>query len=235
MNKFVTIGLGAAAVVVVLFLAPSFSVRRRRLRADWALTRPPTATAEPTPDADRSGAVELGDGSFPRARSSSRRRCPGWRRRAITVDIPAPGWTYSELDRVLEKGEGCGPAGSRRCCLACHRQPGRASTCTGIRASGASTTPETPATTVEEIVAALAAQASRDASAPVDVTVGGYAGKMITLHVPMREVPTRPGTSSTIATRRIRQLRDRRSEPSRDHQGRARSTSCGSWTWRARS
>ena len=44
--------------------------------------------------------------------------------------------------------------------------------------------PETPATTAEEIVAALAAQASRDASEPVDVTVGGYAGKMITLHVP---------------------------------------------------
>ena len=54
----------------------------------------------------------------------------------------------------------------------------------------ASTTPETPATTVEEIVAALAAQASRDASEPVDVTVGGYAGKMITLHVPM--TPTSP-------------------------------------------
>ena len=33
--------------------------------------------------------------------------------------------------------------------------------------------PETPATTAEEIVAALAAQASRDASEPVDVTVGG--------------------------------------------------------------
>ena len=47
-----------------------------------------------------------------------------------------------------------------------------------------STRPDTPATTVDEIVAALAAQASRDASEPVDITLDGYAGKTITLHVP---------------------------------------------------
>jgi hypothetical protein len=33
-------------------------------------------------------------------------------------------------------------------------------------------------------MAALAAQASRDASAPVDITLDGYAGKAITLHTP---------------------------------------------------
>ena len=48
----------------------------------------------------------------------------------------------------------------------------------------ASTRPETPATSADEIVAALAAQASREASEPLDITVDGYAGKMITLHVP---------------------------------------------------
>jgi hypothetical protein len=47
-----------------------------------------------------------------------------------------------------------------------------------------STMPETPVTTVDEVVAALAAQASRDASDPLDVTIGGYTGKRITLHVP---------------------------------------------------
>jgi hypothetical protein len=47
-----------------------------------------------------------------------------------------------------------------------------------------STTPETPATTVDEIAAALAAQASRDASDLVDVTVGGHPEKKVTLHVP---------------------------------------------------
>lgn len=47
-----------------------------------------------------------------------------------------------------------------------------------------STRPDTPASTVDEIVAALAAQPSRNASEPVDVTVGGYAGQSIILHVP---------------------------------------------------
>jgi hypothetical protein len=46
------------------------------------------------------------------------------------------------------------------------------------------TTPDTPATTVDEVVAALTAQASRDASDPVDITVDGYTGKSIILHVP---------------------------------------------------
>ena len=48
-----------------------------------------------------------------------------------------------------------------------------------------STKPDSPATTVDEIAAALAAQPSRDASEPVDVTLAcGYSGKKITLHVP---------------------------------------------------
>ena len=47
-----------------------------------------------------------------------------------------------------------------------------------------STMPDTPATTVDAIVAALASQASRDASEPVDITLDGHAGTSITLHVP---------------------------------------------------
>jgi hypothetical protein len=47
-----------------------------------------------------------------------------------------------------------------------------------------STRPDTPATTVDELVAALASQPSRNQSVPEDITVGGYAGKKITLHVP---------------------------------------------------
>jgi hypothetical protein len=47
-----------------------------------------------------------------------------------------------------------------------------------------STRPDAPATTVDEIVAALASQASRDASKPEKISVGGYPGKRITLHIP---------------------------------------------------
>ena len=46
------------------------------------------------------------------------------------------------------------------------------------------TKPNAPATTVDELMAALAAQALRDASTPADITLDGYAGKSITLHVP---------------------------------------------------
>lgn len=46
-----------------------------------------------------------------------------------------------------------------------------------------STRPDAAATTVDELVAALANQASRNPSAPEEITVGGYPGKKITLHV----------------------------------------------------
>ena len=43
---------------------------------------------------------------------------------------------------------------------------------------------DTPVTTVDEVVAALSSQASRYASEPVDIRLGGYAGKSIMLEVP---------------------------------------------------
>jgi hypothetical protein len=46
------------------------------------------------------------------------------------------------------------------------------------------TRPKVPATTVDELVAALANQRSRNPSRPEEITVGGYPGKKITLHVP---------------------------------------------------
>lgn len=46
------------------------------------------------------------------------------------------------------------------------------------------TMPESPATTVDEVVAALQAQAFRDASEPRDITADGHNGQSITLHVP---------------------------------------------------
>ncbi len=99
----------------------------------------------------------------------------------MTVGIPAPGWYGEPGDGVLVKDrnadapDGAGmivfPEGGE---LYVYGDPCQWST----------TRPDTPATTVDEVIAALAAQASRDASAPVDVTVDDYAGKSITLHVP---------------------------------------------------
>ena len=44
--------------------------------------------------------------------------------------------------------------------------------------------PASPVTTVDEFVTALSSQASRDASEAVDITLGGYVGKSVTLEVP---------------------------------------------------
>ena len=101
------------------------------------------------------------------------------------------------------------------------------------------TIPDAPATTPNEIAADFAAQVASDATAPVEVTVSGYAGATITIHVPMRtSLPGAPReevfgdcdqdvygyyeplwTQSPRATPRVR----------------GRSTSCGSWTWTDRS
>jgi hypothetical protein len=100
---------------------------------------------------------------------------------AMTVTIPAPGW-YGEPDGgILIKNDNPDPPeGSGMIVWAGvdHLYV------YGDPCDWSSTRPETPSTTVDEVVAALATQASRDASAPVDITLDGYAGKAITLHVP---------------------------------------------------
>jgi hypothetical protein len=96
-----------------------------------------------------------------------------------TVTIPAPDWYGETGGGILVKSEN-------------PDAPDGAGLITffgdlyvyGDPCAWATTRPDQPATTVEELVNALAVQASRDASEPVDVTVDGYSGKGITLHVP---------------------------------------------------
>ncbi len=54
----------------------------------------------------------------------------------------------------------------------------------GDRCHWATTPPETPATTVLEIVEALMAQTPDDGGSPLSVSLGGYSGVLIKLHVP---------------------------------------------------
>ena len=98
---------------------------------------------------------------------------------AITVTIAAAGWDGDNGGTLAKSGnvdppDGAGMIGPWYGPQYVYGDPCRWST----------TTPKTPATTVDEMVAALTAQKSRDASAPLDVTVDGYSGKSITLHVP---------------------------------------------------
>lgn len=98
----------------------------------------------------------------------------------ITVTIPAPDWYGEPDDGILIKNDESGaPDGAGLIVFA-----GEDLYVYGDPCQWSTTKPETPATTVDELATALAAQASRDATAPVDITLDGYAGKSLTLHVP---------------------------------------------------
>ena len=98
----------------------------------------------------------------------------------ITLTIAAPNWEGNPGDGyIIKNGDAGAPDGAGMIVfegldMYVYSDPCRWST----------TMPEAPATTVDDLVAALASQASRDASEPEDVRVSGFAGKSITLHVP---------------------------------------------------
>jgi hypothetical protein len=94
----------------------------------------------------------------------------------LTVTIPGPGWDSDE-GGILLNNWGDGGAGM----IIFRRQEYLVY---GDPCSWATTIPDTPVTTVDEFVAALSSQPSRNASEPVDITLDGYTGKSITLHIP---------------------------------------------------
>jgi hypothetical protein len=134
-----------------------------------ATTPQPTATPAPTRPPATGG---LPEGPF---------AVPG--ERPISVTIPAAGWTFDSGVSALGKGneEANLPEAAM---LLWSWSAGTGFHVYGDPCQWVSTRPDTPVTTADMIATALAAQASRDASEPVDVTVGGYAGKSVTLHVP---------------------------------------------------
>jgi hypothetical protein len=184
MNKLVPIGLGVAAVVGVLaigtqLLGPSASGVGGAPAASPSAAASPTT--EPTPSAAAPSAspvtglpvgspylLIVEDGLLG------------------TVTVPAPGWGgdggIMKKDDSVDPPDGAGMIVFVGVGLYVYGDP----------CQWSSTTPDTPATTVAAVVDALTAQASRDASAPVDVTLDGYTGKSVTLHVPDAAVFTGP-------------------------------------------
>ena len=176
MNKLFTLGLGAAAVVVVLVVGAQFFGSPSNLGSGGgpSPTPPPTATPEPTPQ-----------GLLPEGPHNLWSRDLGV---TISVTIPAPGWNGEPGEGTLAKNDyGDAPDGAGLIVFAQTNDllVGLGDLYVyGDPCHWASTKPDTPVTTVDEAVTALANQASRDATTPVDVTVDGHAGKYITLHVP---------------------------------------------------
>jgi hypothetical protein len=180
MNKFLAIGLAAAAVFVALlvgyqvFDSPNASV------GGPGADSTPTATAEPTLEPTPSPTPEAGlpQGAFAVDDPLAPDDAP-----SITVTLPSAGWTYAPEFAALGKGVDVANL-PEATILLWAKAPGTGFYVPGDPCRATSTRPDTPATTVEDFVAALAAQRSRDASEPMDVTIGGHAGKSITLHVP---------------------------------------------------
>lgn len=180
MNTTAKLALGAAAVVVVALLGINFL-----LPGGPSIGGPeptPTATPEPTPSPEASAAAPsvAPEGLLPEGPHvlTDGGTTGGLPTLPITVTIPAPDWYGEPGGGFIVKNDAEAPDGAGMIVffgeLYVYGDPCEWST----------TRPDTPATTVDELVAALSAQASRDASEPVDVTVDGYAGKGITLHVP---------------------------------------------------
>jgi hypothetical protein len=164
MNKFVAIGLGAAAVVAVLLIGSNLLGSDSQPPGDA-----PSASIEPS--ALPSEAEPSVAGGLPEGPHVIFSEPP-----SLTVMISAPDWYAG--GGVLNKGHGGRPdkagmivfTGQQFYVLgdACHWRA----------------TPPTSVTTVDEFVAALSSQGSRTVSEPVDITLDGYTGKSITLEVP---------------------------------------------------
>jgi hypothetical protein len=172
MNKLVPIGLGAAAVVVALVIGTQILGSPASTGVGGSPSATPSATPEPSvakPSASAATGLPVGS-PYVLINDGGVRG---------TVTVPAPGWSGDGGIMTKDDSGADPPAGAGMIVFA-----GEDLFVYGDPCKWATTTPGTPATTVDELVTALGNQASRDASAPVDITVGGHSGKSITLHVP---------------------------------------------------
>ena len=175
MNTALKFGLAAVVVAIALLLVIGYCGARNigGPEIDDATSRPePTLTASPSPSAATGG---LPEGSTYQLANTE----PVG---AMNVTIPAPGWTGDLQGGILIKNNSDAdpPDGAGMIVF-----PDDVDWLVPADPCGwQSTLPETPATTVDQLVAAFGAQESREASEPTAVTVGGYDGFTMTLRVP---------------------------------------------------
>jgi hypothetical protein len=211
MSKFAAVALGGGAVVVALFLGIGLLGSRAPSGPGGQSTVAPSPTLAPTP-ASSSAGLGLPVGPFAATRGGNDPV-------NVTVQIASPGWaSLSDYDALTKNDDGLEPPDTVGVSLLAWSTTG------GVFVYGdpchwSTTEPKAPATTPAEIAAALAAQPSRNATQPVDVTIGGYAGKHLTLHVAIdaasRSDAFAACDNDTFASYRF----EGESGPSRYHQG----------------
>lgn len=184
MNRILGFGLVAAAAVVALVVgvqllsSPGVDVGGPGEEP----TSIPTPTIEPTTNPTTSPEARGGLPEGPFQILSGRGDDGENEHPPLTVTIPAPGWTSGEAGNPENTGilfkDWVGAGGAGMIIFAQEEYLVFGDSCNWA------STPGTTVTTVDEFVAALAAQSSGDAPEAVDVTVGGYPGKAITLRLP---------------------------------------------------
>ncbi len=180
MNKIVGLGVAAAAVVIALFVGTQLLSSPGPNLGGPPVEPASTSTVEPTPDPTPSPSAQGGlpEGPFllKDGQEDGETVHP-----PLTVTLPAPGWTSGEVGNPEGTGimfKDWGAEGAGMIIFAQQEYLVFDDPCNWA------STPGTTVTTVDEFVAALSAQPLRDASEPVDITVAGYPGKSITLHLP---------------------------------------------------
>lgn len=182
MNKIVGFGLAAAAVIVALVVGVQLlNSPNANIGSGEEPTATPTPTIEPTPEPTPSPSAEAGLPEGPVLLAAGKGDSGETLHPPLTVTIPAPGWVGEQgavpggiLLKNWGESDGAGMIVFARTEYYVYGDP----------CSWQTTVPEQPVTTVDEFVEALAAQPSRNASDPVDITLGGYSGKSIRLEVP---------------------------------------------------
>jgi hypothetical protein len=174
MNKFATMALGGAAVVVLALVAATqlFDGPSAGEPGDVPSSSPESSVVTSPP------ATPFSDGSLPEGPHLLRNTEPGDPGPSLTVTIPGPGWNGDVGGGILFREENGVEDAGGMIVFASDEYHVFADPC-----RWESTTPLT-VRTVDEFVAALTAQPSRDASEPVDITIDGYSGKAITLEIP---------------------------------------------------
>jgi hypothetical protein len=175
-NNVVRVGLAVAAVVVIAIIAINLLPGSTLPGGNPSPSPSPSPSVVPS-EAEPSAAADLPVGPF--SLTDGEPADEGIL--SMTVAIPAPGW-FGEADTgILVKNESPDPPDGAAMIVWSGVEQLYVY---GDPCDWSTTRPDTPSTTADELVAALAAQASRDASTPVDITLDGYAGTAITLHVP---------------------------------------------------
>ena len=183
MDRFRSIGPGTASVIAVLLVGCSAngsppadatsSATPASLSAAASVPATPEASASAEPSVPITGGLPLGPHVVTKDIGTDV---------TITVPIPAPGWDgqaeggylcWTPVDECAGPPDGAGLIAFNDREYYAYENPCRWST----------TRPDAAATTADVLVAGLATQGSREASAPEDITLDGYTGKKIILRM----------------------------------------------------